>query len=144
MVEAIRHTQAAGDCQEAARLLADRAFSLMVDGQVQTIQALLRAFPREPTTRAGPGARYGRRRPGALEQDGRPSGGRRDLCPERRRRIAWLNWLVCSAGVGLQLVAPVRARLAGLCCRSGILRVQGDEVVVESCFESGEPLRLAL
>jgi len=24
---------------------------------------------------------YGRRRPGALEQDGRPSGGRRDLCP---------------------------------------------------------------
>jgi ATP/maltotriose-dependent transcriptional regulator MalT len=45
MVEAIRHTQAAGDCQEAARLLADRAFSLMVDGQVQTIQALLRASP---------------------------------------------------------------------------------------------------
>jgi LuxR family maltose regulon positive regulatory protein len=45
MVAAIRHTQAAGDWQDAARLLADRAISLMLDGQAQTIQALLRAFP---------------------------------------------------------------------------------------------------
>jgi LuxR family maltose regulon positive regulatory protein len=44
-VEAIGHIQAAGDWQEAARLLADHAFSLMLDGQAQTIQALLRAFP---------------------------------------------------------------------------------------------------
>lgn len=49
-VEAIGHTQAAGDWQEAARLLADHAFSLMLDGQAQTIQALLRAF--------APGADY--------------------------------------------------------------------------------------
>jgi len=27
--------------------------------------------------------------------------------PERQRRIAWLNWLVYSAGVGLQLVGTM-------------------------------------
>ena len=45
VVEAIRHTQAAGDWPEAARLLADHSFSLTLDGQAQTIQALVRAFP---------------------------------------------------------------------------------------------------
>jgi LuxR family transcriptional regulator, maltose regulon positive regulatory protein len=42
---AIRHTQAAGDWADAARLLADHSFSLTLDGQAQTMQALLRAFP---------------------------------------------------------------------------------------------------
>ena len=45
VVDAIRHTQAAGDWCDAARLLADHAFSLTLDGQAQTMQALLRAFP---------------------------------------------------------------------------------------------------
>jgi LuxR family maltose regulon positive regulatory protein len=45
VVEAIRHTQAAGDWSEAARLLADHSFSLTLDGQAQTIQALVRPFP---------------------------------------------------------------------------------------------------
>jgi LuxR family maltose regulon positive regulatory protein len=45
VVDAIRHTQAAGDWPGAARLLADHSFSLTLDGQVQTIQALVRAFP---------------------------------------------------------------------------------------------------
>ena len=45
MVDAIRHTQAAGDWADAARLLADHSFSLTLDGQAQTMQALLRAFP---------------------------------------------------------------------------------------------------
>jgi LuxR family maltose regulon positive regulatory protein len=45
VVEAIRHTQAAGDWPDAARLLADRSFSLTLDGQARTIQVLLRAFP---------------------------------------------------------------------------------------------------
>ena len=45
VAEAIRHIQAAGDWQGAARLLADHSFSLMLDGQAQTMQALLRAFP---------------------------------------------------------------------------------------------------
>src|SRR4029077_4100931 len=43
--EAVGHTQAAGAWADAARLLADQSFSLMLDGQAQTIQALLRAFP---------------------------------------------------------------------------------------------------
>jgi LuxR family transcriptional regulator, maltose regulon positive regulatory protein len=45
VAEAIRHTQAAGDWADAARLLADHAYSLTLDGQAQTIQALVRAFP---------------------------------------------------------------------------------------------------
>ena len=45
VVDAIRHTQAAGDWPAAARLLADHSFSLTLDGQAQTIQALVRAFP---------------------------------------------------------------------------------------------------
>ncbi len=45
MTDAIRHTQAAGDWPEAARLLADHSFSLALDGQAQTMHALVRAFP---------------------------------------------------------------------------------------------------
>jgi LuxR family transcriptional regulator, maltose regulon positive regulatory protein len=45
VAEAIRHIQAAGDWPEAARLLADHSFSLTLDGQAQTMQALLLAFP---------------------------------------------------------------------------------------------------
>jgi LuxR family transcriptional regulator, maltose regulon positive regulatory protein len=45
VAEAIRHIQAAGDWADAARLLADHSFSLTLDGQAQTMQALLRAFP---------------------------------------------------------------------------------------------------
>ena len=45
VVDAIRHTQAAGDWSAAARLLADHSFGLTLDGQAQTIEALLRAFP---------------------------------------------------------------------------------------------------
>jgi LuxR family maltose regulon positive regulatory protein len=45
VVEAVRHTQAAGDWPDAARLLADHCFGLTLDGQLQTIQALVRAFP---------------------------------------------------------------------------------------------------
>ena len=45
VVNAIRHTQAAGDWPDAARLLADHSFSLTLDGHAQTMQALVRAFP---------------------------------------------------------------------------------------------------
>jgi LuxR family maltose regulon positive regulatory protein len=45
VAEAVRHTQAAGDWPGAARLLADYSLSLTLDGQAQTIGALLRAFP---------------------------------------------------------------------------------------------------
>jgi LuxR family maltose regulon positive regulatory protein len=45
VVDAIRHTQAAADWPAAARLLADHSFSLTLDGQAQTMQALVLAFP---------------------------------------------------------------------------------------------------
>jgi LuxR family transcriptional regulator, maltose regulon positive regulatory protein len=45
IVDAIRHTEAAGDWPDAARLLADHSFGLTLDGQAQTIETLLRAFP---------------------------------------------------------------------------------------------------
>jgi LuxR family maltose regulon positive regulatory protein len=45
IVDAMRHTQAAGDWSDAARLLADHSFGMTLDGQVQTIESLLRAFP---------------------------------------------------------------------------------------------------
>ena len=45
-IDAIRHTQAAGDWLNAARLLARHSFSLTLDGHSGSIQALLEAFPR--------------------------------------------------------------------------------------------------
>jgi LuxR family maltose regulon positive regulatory protein len=45
VVDAIRHTQAAGDWPEAARLLAGHALSLTLDGQARTIEVLVRSFP---------------------------------------------------------------------------------------------------
>jgi LuxR family maltose regulon positive regulatory protein len=44
-IAAVRHTLAAGDWQDAARLLADHLFSLTLDGQEGTIAGLLRSFP---------------------------------------------------------------------------------------------------
>jgi len=43
--DAVRHLQAAGDWTDAARLLADHALSLTLDGQAGTIAALLPSFP---------------------------------------------------------------------------------------------------
>jgi LuxR family maltose regulon positive regulatory protein len=48
--DAIRHLQAAGDWADAAQLLADQSFSLTLDGQAQTVQALLQSFPSGATT----------------------------------------------------------------------------------------------
>src|SRR5207245_2791017 len=45
VVEGMRHTLAAGDWPDAARLLADHLFSLTLDGQEGAIAVLLRSFP---------------------------------------------------------------------------------------------------
>src|SRR3954469_20398219 len=45
VVEAVRHTIAAGDWPDAARLVADHSFGWVLDGQAGTISAVLRAFP---------------------------------------------------------------------------------------------------
>jgi LuxR family maltose regulon positive regulatory protein len=50
IVEAVRHLQAAGDWPQAAALLADHSFGMMLDGQEETMQALLEAFPRNSGT----------------------------------------------------------------------------------------------
>ncbi|MFD3586111.1 LuxR C-terminal-related transcriptional regulator [Streptomyces sp. NPDC058683] len=44
-VDAVRHLQAAGDWAEAARLLTDHTVSLTLDGQADTVVALLHSFP---------------------------------------------------------------------------------------------------
>src|ERR1700722_12428960 len=43
--DAIGHLQGAGDWDEAARMLADHALTLTLDGQAGTVAALLRSFP---------------------------------------------------------------------------------------------------
>ena len=45
VVEAVRHTLAAGDWPDAARLVADHSFRWVLDGQAGTIGAVLQAFP---------------------------------------------------------------------------------------------------
>jgi LuxR family maltose regulon positive regulatory protein len=45
VVEAVRHTVAAGDWPDAARLVADHSFKWVLDGQAGTIRAVLQAFP---------------------------------------------------------------------------------------------------
>jgi LuxR family maltose regulon positive regulatory protein len=45
VVEAVRHTLAAGDWPGAARLVADHSFRWVLDGQAGTIGAVLQAFP---------------------------------------------------------------------------------------------------
>jgi LuxR family transcriptional regulator, maltose regulon positive regulatory protein len=45
VVEAVRHTLAAGDWPDAARLVAQHSFSWVLDGQSGTIDAVLQAFP---------------------------------------------------------------------------------------------------
>ncbi|HEY2161046.1 MAG TPA: AAA family ATPase, partial [Solirubrobacteraceae bacterium] len=50
VVEAVRHTLAAGDWPDAARLVADHSFSWVLDGQAGTIDAVLQAFPEGAST----------------------------------------------------------------------------------------------
>jgi len=45
IVEAVRHTLAAGDWPDAARLVADHSFRWVLNGQAGTISAVLQAFP---------------------------------------------------------------------------------------------------
>ena len=45
VVEAVRHMLAAGDWPDAARLVADHSFRWVLDGEAETIDAVLRAFP---------------------------------------------------------------------------------------------------
>ena len=69
VADAIRHTQAAGDWPDAARLLADHSFSMMLDGQAQTIRGAAAGLPAgNGSLRAGPGARHERPVQGRLDE----------------------------------------------------------------------------
>ncbi|WP_222849617.1 AAA family ATPase [Trebonia kvetii] len=113
VVTAIRHTQEARDWADAARLLADRSFSLTLDGQAQTMQALVQAFP--------PGADHPElalvRAMGDLAQGRLDDAGAhlavaeahvRTTTPDRRRRLG-----VAIASLQLAL-ARRRGHLAGV------------------------------
>ena len=63
IVEAVPHRQAAGDWAEAAALLADHSFGMMLDGQEETMQALLRAFPRSAAAAGADGPSGGPEHP---------------------------------------------------------------------------------
>ena len=47
IIDAVRHRQAACDWSEAARILSGHALGMMLDGQEESIHALLGAFPRQ-------------------------------------------------------------------------------------------------
>jgi LuxR family transcriptional regulator, maltose regulon positive regulatory protein len=47
VVEAIRHAQTAGDWPDATRMVADKYISLVFDGRLATLRALLSAFPKD-------------------------------------------------------------------------------------------------
>ncbi len=114
VVGAVRHTQAAGDWPDAARLLADHSFRRTLDGHAQSIPALVRAFP--------PGARY-HPELAAVRAMGDLAQGRLDEAaahlvvaeahvrttpPDRRRRLQ-----VAIASLQLSLAAR-RGHLAGV------------------------------
>jgi LuxR family maltose regulon positive regulatory protein len=113
VAEAIRHTQAAGDWADAALLLADHSFSLILDGQAQTMQALLRAFPpgaEHPElalVRAGVDLVQGRLDEAAAHL-AVAEGHVRTVPPDRRRRLR-----VSVAALQLSL-ARRRGHLAGV------------------------------
>src|SRR2546425_3474328 len=98
VVEAIRHTLAAGNWPDAAGLLADHLFSLTLDGQGGSIAALLQAFP------AGASAEHPelalahavtQLAQGRLEEASAPlraaAAHRQRAPPARRRRLAIAN-----------------------------------------------------
>jgi LuxR family transcriptional regulator, maltose regulon positive regulatory protein len=113
VAEAIRHTQAAGDWADAALLLADHSFSLILDGQAQTMQALLRAFPpgadhpELALVRAGADLVQGRLDEAAAHL-AVAEGHVRTVPPDRRRRLR-----VSVAALQLSL-ARRRGHLAGV------------------------------
>jgi LuxR family maltose regulon positive regulatory protein len=113
VAEAIRHTQAAGDWADAGLLLADHSFSLILDGQAQTMQALLRAFPpgaEHPElalVRAGVDLVQGRLDEAAAHL-AVAEGHVRTVPPDRRRRLR-----VSVAALQLSL-ARRRGHLAGV------------------------------
>ncbi|MFD3400549.1 LuxR C-terminal-related transcriptional regulator [Kribbella sp. NPDC058693] len=120
VVDAIKHTQAAGDWPDAARLLADQSFSLTLDGEAQTMQALVQNFPKNADhpelalVRAMGDLSQGRLDQAASEL-AFAEAHVQATSPDRRRRL-----LVAVASLRLSL-ARRRGELAGVIEQAGFL-----------------------
>ena len=118
--EAIRHTQAAGDWPDAARLLADHSFNLTMNGQAQAVRALLRAFPRGghypelALVRAGRSLAQGRLDEAAAHLMAAEEHAE-TTTPDRQRRLG-----VAISSLRLSLAAR-RGHLAGVTEQAGLL-----------------------
>jgi LuxR family maltose regulon positive regulatory protein len=124
VIDAIRHTQAAGDWPEAARLLTDHPFSLILDGHAPTVKALVRAFP--PAAGADPGLALVRAGYGLVQGHLDEAAAHLAIAksyagttpPDRRRRLQ-----VAVASLRLWL-AQRRADLAGVVEQVELLAAQ--------------------
>ena len=95
VVEAVRHTIAAGDWPDAARLVADHSFSWVLEGQAGTIDAVLQTFPEGASAdhpdlalaHAASEVNHGRMEQAAAQLDLAESHIQSAL-PARRRRLA--------------------------------------------------------
>jgi len=118
--EAIRHTQAAGDWPDAARLLADHSFNLTMNGQAQAVRTLLRAFPRGAhypelaLVRAGRSLAQGRLDEAAAHLMAAEEHAE-TTTPDRQRRLG-----VAISSLRLSLAAR-RGHLAGVTEQAGLL-----------------------
>src|SRR3984957_11943792 len=118
--DAIRHTQAAGDWPDAARLLADHSFDLTMNGQAQAVRTLLRAFPRGAhypelaLVRAGRSLAQGRLDEAAAHLSAAEEHAK-TTTPYRQRRLG-----VAIASLRLSLAAR-RGHLAGVTEQAGLL-----------------------
>ena len=118
--DAIRHTQAAGDWPDAARLLADHSFNLTMNGQAQAVRTLLRAFPRGARypelalVRAGSSLAQGRLDEAAAHLSAAEEHAE-TTSQDRQRRLG-----VAIASLRLSLAAR-RGHLAGVTEQAGLL-----------------------
>jgi LuxR family maltose regulon positive regulatory protein len=128
--DAIRHTQAAGDWPEAARLLADHSFNLTMAGKAQTVRTLLQAFPQGAhypelaLVRAGRSLAQGRLAEAAAHLSVAEEHAE-TTTPDRQRRLG-----VAITSLKLSL-ATRRGHLAGVTEQAGFLAApvtgQSDE-----------------
>jgi LuxR family transcriptional regulator, maltose regulon positive regulatory protein len=118
--EAIRHTQAAGDWPEAARLLADHSFNLTMNGNAQAVRTLLQAFPRGAhypelaLVRAGRSLAQGRLAEAAAHLSAAEEHAE-TTTPDRQRRLG-----IAIKSLKLSL-ATRRGHLAGVTEQAGFL-----------------------
>jgi LuxR family transcriptional regulator, maltose regulon positive regulatory protein len=124
VVEAIRHTQAAGDWPHAVRLLADNHLTLILDGRMAAVRDLLGAFPAQASITDAELALVSA---WADAADG--------LYDESAAHIAAAERLACALPDDRR--RPVELGLAGT--RLWLARLRGDVAGASEAFHSIEP-----